>query len=436
MSSGEGEGLFPNADRARDYGVPPALVSQNTVHSRGDPGRDAGEVSEAIDGQAFSNGVGSPRENEVAGGDSTVTEGVAGDVIPLGKRRAVAEEPSIVPPAPTVQEVVHRAATRQAERSAPERLVERPLPGGPAMSGWRGAANRLTGGVLQLSASDEERRRRRDAVTVLRSFRSTQTIVVANPKGGAGKTPTTLLLAATLGFHRGGYTLAWDNNETRGTLGERSEAGASNGAGNVIGLLEQVPAFLSVQASVGSLGGFVRPQSAHFDVLASDDRPGRMEMVDDVAYRQLLNVLARFYRLLLIDTGNNVRAPNFLAAVRTASCLVVPTSVQADVANSGLWMLDHLDRLGRPDLVRNAVAVVTCAAPDVDRSLLADITGHYREVVRDVVVVPYDRHIAPGGRMSYRGLAKPTRRALLSAAVAVIESLSEDPAAYIGGDRR
>ena len=43
-----------------------------------------------------------------------------------------------------------------------------------------------------------------------------KTIVVINPKGGAHKTTATMLLAATFGLQRGGYTLAWDNNETRG----------------------------------------------------------------------------------------------------------------------------------------------------------------------------------------------------------------------------
>jgi hypothetical protein len=42
--------------------------------------------------------------------------------------------------------------------------------------------------------------------------------VVANPKGGAGKTPVTLLLAGAFGVARGGGVLAWDNNELRGTM--------------------------------------------------------------------------------------------------------------------------------------------------------------------------------------------------------------------------
>ena len=46
---------------------------------------------------------------------------------------------------------------------------------------------------------------------------------MVNPKGGAGKTVAMLLLAMTFGQKRGGYVLAWDNNETQGTLGMRAQ---------------------------------------------------------------------------------------------------------------------------------------------------------------------------------------------------------------------
>ncbi|MEU3455241.1 hypothetical protein ABZ671_16845 [Micromonospora sp. NPDC006766] len=257
---------------------------------------------------------------------------------------------------------------------------------------------------------------------VLRTFDAPQQVVVANPKGGAGKTPVTLGLASTLGWYRGGYTLAWDNNETRGTLGLRAEEATHDR--NVVDLLASIDAFLDVRASVGGLGGFVRPQSAHFDVLASDDVPGRMDVIDGGSFHKLADVLGRFYRFIVIDTGNNVRAANWWAATSAADCLVVPTTVRADVAETGLWMLHHLARLGRGDLVRNAVAVVTCADPTVDTGLLTAIVDRYREVVREVVVLPFDYRLSAGDRVSYRDLAPALRRSLLAAAVAVVESLA------------
>ena len=58
---------------------------------------------------------------------------------------------------------------------------------------------------------------------VRRNFGGLRQVTVVNPKGGAGKTVAILLLAMTFGQKRGGYVLAWDNNETQGTLGMRAQ---------------------------------------------------------------------------------------------------------------------------------------------------------------------------------------------------------------------
>ncbi|MFI5495884.1 MinD/ParA family protein [Actinoplanes sp. NPDC051859] len=288
--------------------------------------------------------------------------------------------------------------------------------------GWRGRANRLIGGPVRLPATAEELKHRAARRQLLRPFSRTMTIVVANPKGGAAKTPSTLMAAATLGNHRGGYTLAWDNNETRGTLGLRAEV--SHHDHTVVDLLHNIDRFLQAQASVGSLAGYLRPQSAHFDVLASDEVPGRMEMIDDRAFAQLREALSRFYRVMVVDTGNNVRAANWRAATEAADCLIVPTTVQSDTADTGLWMLDHLTKIGRADLVSNAVAIVSCADPSTDMQLLYDVVARYQQVVRKVMVVPFDPLIRAGGRMTFDQVSVPTRRAWQLACAEIVHSLA------------
>ena len=77
----------------------------------------------------------------------------------------------------------------------------------------------------------------------------------------------------TFGTVRGGGVVAWDNNETRGTLGIRGTR--SSHRNTTRELLEDLERFSDVyQARIGDLGAFVRSQGdAHFDVLASDERP-------------------------------------------------------------------------------------------------------------------------------------------------------------------
>ncbi|HEU5143853.1 MAG TPA: hypothetical protein VFT81_01650, partial [Dermatophilaceae bacterium] len=57
---------------------------------------------------------------------------------------------------------------------------------------------------------------------IARPLDSRKTIMVINTKGGGGKTLVTLMLASYLGRYRSGSVLAWDNNETEGTLGMRA----------------------------------------------------------------------------------------------------------------------------------------------------------------------------------------------------------------------
>ncbi|MFF5075668.1 hypothetical protein ACFY36_01340 [Actinoplanes sp. NPDC000266] len=276
---------------------------------------------------------------------------------------------------------------------------------------------------MSLPAGQSELAHRAARKRLLRPFGRSMTIVVANPKGGAGKTPTALLAAATLGFYRGGYSLAWDNNETRGTLGMRAES--TDHQRTVVDLLDHADEFSTGDAGAGTLSRFLRPQTARFDVLASDEAPGGMDVIDDAAFGRLWKALSRYYRTLVVDTGNNVRAPNWQAAIKRADCVIVPTTVAPDVADSGLWMLDHLDRNGHADLTRNAVAVVSCADPRTDPALLDKIVTAYRARVAHVVVVPHDPYIRTGGRIEYDRLTDESRRAWLFVCTAVVESLAQ-----------
>ncbi len=113
-------------------------------------------------------------------------------------------------------------------------------------------------------------------------------------------------------------------------------------------LLEDLERFTDVyQARIGDLGAFVRSQGdAHFDVLASDERPDVTGMIRAQDFTAVHELLQRFYRVILVDTGNNMRAENWLAAADAADLLVVTTTVREDTGYSGLWMLDALQESG------------------------------------------------------------------------------------------
>ena len=304
-------------------------------------------------------------------------------------------------------------------------LRSRPEPApGPAEQGWRGQVRRLSLGLVRPRPGPAESAHRAAAAEVRRSLTGPKTVVVINPKGGAHKTTATLLLAAAFGRERGGYTLAWDNNETRGTLGWRAQPAAHTRTAT--DLLDDLDRFATAtRGRVGDLDHYVRPQrGAHFDVLASDEDAAAAATIDDVAFDRLHATLTRFYRVLVVDTGNNMRAPNWGAAVDAADQLVIVSTIREDTAATAAWLVDGLRARGHEDKVGQAVTVL--AAPDArpaEPSLRTRLHDHFGQLTRAVVDVPYDRALAAGAPIDADQLQGKTREAWLQAAAAVAEGL-------------
>ena len=294
----------------------------------------------------------------------------------------------------------------------------------PPTRGWQSAVRRLSGGLLTPEPSDAEQAHRRDVAAVQASLGGPRTVVVVNPKGGANKTTAALLIAATFGVHRGGYTLAWDNNETNGTLGWRARQPGHHRA-TAVDLLRDLDRFASVAGRVGDLDDYVRSQtSAQFDVLASDEDPQSNAVIDDTAFLQLHHTLQRFYRVMVVDTGNNVRASNWQAAVEVADQIVVVTTVAEDTGKAAAWLADSLRAGGGEEKLANAVTVVASPARSVDAVLRERLHTHFGALTRAVVDVPYDKALVGGRPIVYDALSEASREAWLQVAVAVSEGLA------------
>lgn len=295
--------------------------------------------------------------------------------------------------------------------------------GGPAEHGWRHGIRRVTFGAVHPGPGKVERRRRAASASVRRTLDGPKTIVVINPKGGAHKTTATMLLAATFGLQRGGYTLAWDNNETRGTLGWRSSH--ADHTRTAVDLLDALPT-LSQQGTVriGDLDGFVRTQpTEQFDVLASDENSASASSVDARSFSDLHQVLSRFYRVLVIDTGNNMRASNWQAAIDAADQIVVVSTIREDTAQSAAWALDALRSTGHEEAVRRAVTVLSAPEPKVDKDLHKRLRTHFGALTRTVIDVPHDRALVAGGPIDYEALEQRTRDAWLQVTATVADGL-------------
>jgi MinD-like ATPase involved in chromosome partitioning or flagellar assembly len=325
---------------------------------------------------------------------ATVTHPVGGFVEPA-------------PTVPTADDFARRRAVRPVD----------PV----AKTGVRAAVNRATFGLISLPPARREREMTRDIDMIRRNFGGLRQVTMVNPKGGAGKTVATLLLAMTFGQKRGGYVLAWDNNETQGTLGMRAQLDFHSRT--VRDLLRDLHQFKGEHGRVGDLSQYVRSQGeGMFDVLASDESATAGEMLTATAFAEIRDVVSRFYKLIFVDTGNNVRAQNWQAAIDATDQLVVTMSARNDSAETAARMLDHLEQTGRQRLVRQAVTVVSMPPSRKEVSLPA-IRQHFAARTRAVLLAPYERLIDTGEPIRYGALSSATRAAWLKIAAAVAEGL-------------
>ncbi|PPK93157.1 MinD-like ATPase involved in chromosome partitioning or flagellar assembly [Kineococcus xinjiangensis] len=293
----------------------------------------------------------------------------------------------------------------------------------PAGSGWRSTVRKLTGGLVSPGPGVAEMRHRMAVQAVQRSFDGPRTIVVVNPKGGAHKTTATLLMAATFGLHRGGSTLAWDNNETRGTLGWRANPARHHRT--AVDLLRDLDSYGDARTSrIGDLDRYVRAQgAAHFDVLASDEDAASSAGIDAAAFERLHASLSRFYRVMVVDTGNNMRASNWQAAVRAADQLVIVSTVREDTAQSAAWLVDALRAAGSADLITHAVTVLSSPARTPDPALRGRLHEHFNRLTRAVVDVPHDPSLVSGGPVDFTALTAQSRHAWLRVCATVANGL-------------
>ncbi|GIG40868.1 MinD/ParA family ATP-binding protein [Cellulomonas phragmiteti] len=364
----------------------------------------------------------------------------AGTPVPSGEvpvaTAAPAAEPAAAAPvaeAPTAQSRGEARGETRAERRASDTAslptlddllaARHPAHEGPAEQGWQRTVRRLTLGAVKPRPGAAERARRSQVDAIRRTFDGPRTVVVVNPKGGAHKTTATMLLASTFGLARGGYTLAWDNNETRGTLGWRSSHG--DHTRTAVDLLHALPDLTQRGTlRIGDLDAFVRTQQdEQFDVLASDENAASIESVDAASYRSLHDVLSQFYRVLVVDTGNNMRASNWQAAVESADQLVVVSTLREDTAQSAAWALDALRATGQDELVRQAVTILSFPEPKVDKDLRQRLRSHFGALTRAVIEVPHDKALVTGGPIDHAALRPATRDAWLRATAVVADGL-------------
>lgn len=362
---------------------------------------------------------------------------------PVAATQPLAQAPTPPPVVPSQQPVPQPVPQQPVPQPVPQQSVPQPVPeqpvqvsapvlrarpdsflaksaaGGPKPTGWRAVAGRLG---FKVQASQAQCQQWEDERTVSQHWPGPRTIAVLNGKGGAGKTPTSILLASNFARLGSGSVVAADGNVTRGTLGWRTEQGPHNAT--ILDMVPQTEALMDPSARNGDVAAYTHHQTIdQFDVLRSN--PLLLSTEQKLSPEELdgiQQVLTRYYRMIIWDTGNDEGDSLWLRIVSHADQIVVATTTRTDHAEAGRLLLQGLSGRDERSAALAANAVVVISQADREEPPATSLVDGFAGIAREVVTIPYDRAMREQWLRSDK-LAPATRAAWLHAAAAVARGL-------------
>lgn len=155
-------------------------------------------------------------------------------------------------------------------------------------------------------------------------------------------------------------------------------------------------------------------------MLASSD-PAVSQAFSAEDYDRALEVLERFYSLVLTDCGTGLMHSAMASVLAKADTLIVVSSGSVDGARSASATLDWLDAHGHQDLVRRSVCVINAVRPRSGKVDMQKVVDHFSRRCRAVRVVPFDPHLEEGAEIDLDRLRPKTRAALIELAAVVAD---------------
>ena len=220
--------------------------------------------------------------------------------------------------------------------------------------------------------------------------------------------------------------IAVDANPDRGTLSQKVPLETPATVRHLLRDAEGIERYSDVRR-------YTSQGPSRLEVLASESDPAVSEAFSSDDYLRTLEVLERFYSLVLTDCGTGLLHSAMSAVLAKADVLIVISSGSVDGARSASATLDWLDAHGHEDMVRNSIAVINAVRPRSGRSQvdMHKVVDHFARRCRAVRLVPFDPHLEEGAEISLERLRPETREALIELAAVVAEGF---PGARQRGD--
>ena len=226
------------------------------------------------------------------------------------------EEPPIVESAEPATQSKRELLTKPEQRSARER----------ARASWR----------------DTDYESRLDRAIGAPRLTRCSTIAVVSPKGGVGKTTTTVLLGSLLARVRRDRIVAVDTNPDFGSLGRTLTPDHQVFVDDLSDVLEQPD--LSVTALDRHLGRAFEGLM----VLPAPTDPSRMAQLNEESYRRVISRLQTMVGVLVLDCGTGLQEPAARAAQAAADQIVLISDAHPSTASLVAEAAELLRTVGPP----------------------------------------------------------------------------------------
>lgn len=245
-------------------------------------------------------------------------------------------------------------------------------------------------------------------------------LLVANRKGGVGKTPVAVLIGGIIAAIRGGSVAIMEVADDPNRTNFRSEGDPKRGIGQLLADLDKI-------TSAGQLTGYTAPQTSFASVIGTVGRRSSLSGDDVKAMSALID---QYYEFRVMDSGNQYTSSAFVGAVSVTDVLVIPFVDAGDAVLDMIELLDEMRALGgeAAGLADNAVLIRLHHAPVSAAPSQQQINQRIERIIASANVgqvfdVPFDQHIAEKSQLTLSKLQPATRDAFIRAAAGIVQTL-------------
>ncbi|MBW0016583.1 MAG: MinD/ParA family protein, partial [Mycobacterium sp.] len=232
-------------------------------------------------------------------------------------------------------------------------------------------------------------------------------------KGGVGKTSVAASVGSILAeLRQQDRVVAIDADTAFGRLSSRIDPRAT-GSFWELTADKNLQTFADMTERVGR-------NAVGLHVLGGEPASGPRKVLDPAIYREAARRLDRHFSISVIDCGSTMDAGVTQEVLRDLDALIVVSSPWADGASAAAKTMEWLSDRGLTTLLEHSIVVLNDSDGHADKRTRSLLAREFVDHGQQVVEVPFDPHLRPGGVIDVRAeMAPATRRKFVQIAATV-----------------